>query len=166
VKRDLRQLLLTLDEGGAQRLFRLLRQPKYMDPDAFVDLVAHEKLAARYSTWSRQKGLGKEHLGALVAARRTPAAVRRWARSQLEPPTRIATATRLGSPPRIYTREELHEAVWSEPITVLSKRFGLSDNGLRKRCRNMNVPTPPVGYWQKAKKRGGAKRIPLPPIRT
>lgn len=30
------------------------------------------------------------------------------------------------------TRKELYDLVWSEPMTTLCKRFGLSDNGLRK----------------------------------
>ena len=30
------------------------------------------------------------------------------------------------------TRKELYDLVWSEPMTTICKRFGLSDNGLRK----------------------------------
>ena len=47
------------------------------------------------------------------------------------------------------TRKELYDLVWSEPMTTICKRFGLSDNGLRKRCKSMNIPTPPLGYWAK-----------------
>ena len=39
------------------------------------------------------------------------------------------------------TRKELYDLVWSEPMTTICKRFGLSDNGLRKRCKSMNIPT-------------------------
>lgn len=49
------------------------------------------------------------------------------------------------------TRKELYDLVWSEPMTTICKRFGLSDNGLRKRCKSMNIPTPPLGYWTKLK---------------
>lgn len=49
------------------------------------------------------------------------------------------------------TRKELYDLVWSEPMTTICKRFGLSDNGLRKRCKSMNIPTPPLGYWAKLK---------------
>jgi hypothetical protein len=48
-------------------------------------------------------------------------------------------------------RERIYELVWSEPMFTLCKRFGLSDNGLRKRCKAMQVPTPPQGYWQALK---------------
>jgi hypothetical protein len=48
-KGEIRRLLLSLNEWDAQRLFKLLHRPENMDPDAFLDLVAHEKLAARYA---------------------------------------------------------------------------------------------------------------------
>ncbi|MFZ4465344.1 MAG: hypothetical protein ACOYN5_15970 [Bacteroidales bacterium] len=60
------------------------------------------------------------------------------------------------------TRKELYDLVWSEPITTVSKRFGLSDNGLRKHCKSMNIPTPPSGYWAKLKFGKQTKIIPLP----
>ena len=37
-------------------------------------------------------------------------------------------------------REELYEEVWATPLTQLGAKHGLSDNGLRKICRRMNVP--------------------------
>jgi len=49
------------------------------------------------------------------------------------------------------TRKELYDLVWSKPITTLSKRLGLSDIGLRKQCKVMNIPTPTMGYWSKIK---------------
>lgn len=60
------------------------------------------------------------------------------------------------------TRKELYDLVWSEPMTTVSKRFGLSDNGLRKHCKSMNIPTPPAGYWAKLKFGKQTKIIPLP----
>ena len=58
------------------------------------------------------------------------------------------------------TRKELYDLVWSEPMTTICRRFGLSDNGLRKRCKSMNIPTPPLGYWAKLKY--GKQVTPLP----
>ena len=46
-------------------------------------------------------------------------------------------------------REELYEQVWSVPIWTLCQQYGLSDNGLRKVCKRLNVPVPPRGYWAK-----------------
>ena len=42
-------------------------------------------------------------------------------------------------------REELYEQVWSIPVVQLADRYGLSDNGLRKVCKRLNVPVPPRG---------------------
>lgn len=60
------------------------------------------------------------------------------------------------------TRKELYDLVWSEPMIALAKRFGLSDNGLRKHCKSMNIPTPPVGYWNKLEYGKSVEMIPLP----
>ncbi len=59
------------------------------------------------------------------------------------------------------TRKELYEQVWSEPMIKLSKRYGLSDVGLRKRCKKFNIPVPALGYWRK-KEVGRAE--PPPPL--
>jgi len=42
-------------------------------------------------------------------------------------------------------REELYEEVWSIPLTQLCAKYGLSDNGLRKVCKRLNVPIPEGG---------------------
>lgn len=60
------------------------------------------------------------------------------------------------------SRKELYELVWAEPMTTICQRFGLSDNGLRKHCKSMNIPTPPVGYWSKLKHGIKTEKIPLP----
>src|ERR1700737_3808082 len=57
------------------------------------------------------------------------------------------------------TREKLHEAVWSEPMRTVAKRFGVSDVALAKRCRRMAIPLPGRGYW--AKKAAGKKVRPI-----
>ena len=47
------------------------------------------------------------------------------------------------------TRKELYDLVWSEPLSRLAKRYKISDNGLRKICKRMNIPLPAMGHWQK-----------------
>jgi len=63
------------------------------------------------------------------------------------------------------TREELYEAVWSESVQKLALALGISDVGLAKICKKLNVPRPGRGYW--AKPRGARKvlRVPLPPLK-
>ena len=64
--------------------------------------------------------------------------------------------------PEKITREELYEAVWSEPIHQLSKALGISDVGLAKVCRKLNVPVPGRGYWAKSRATRKLLRVSLP----
>jgi hypothetical protein len=59
-------------------------------------------------------------------------------------------------------REKLFNEVWNEPMTTVAKRYGLSDNGLRKRCIKLEIPLPPVGHW--AKLQAGKKSVPKPKL--
>ena len=60
------------------------------------------------------------------------------------------------------TRKELYDLVWSEPMTAICKRFGVTDSGLRKHCASMNIPTPPMGYWSKLQNGKRIDKTPLP----
>jgi hypothetical protein len=63
------------------------------------------------------------------------------------------------------SRNELYDLVWSEPMTTLSSRFGISDVALKKTCKRAEIPTPDRGYW--AKKEAGKETfqaaLPLRP---
>lgn len=68
--------------------------------------------------------------------------------------------------PMTLTREELFAQVWAEPMLQLAPRYGLSDVGLAKICREMRIPLPWRGYWQKkaaGQKVGPPRLQPLPP---
>jgi hypothetical protein len=60
------------------------------------------------------------------------------------------------------TREELYNLVWSTPILTLSKKYNISDVGLRKICIRMNVPLPQAGHWQKLQFGKKIIKSPLP----
>ena len=47
------------------------------------------------------------------------------------------------------TRKELYDLVWEQPLSRLAKKYKISDNGLRKICKRMNIPIPAMGHWQK-----------------
>src|SRR6478735_6464480 len=49
----------------------------------------------------------------------------------------------------VFTRKELYDLVWSEPLLTLSTKYNISDNGLRKICVRMNISLPRTGHWQK-----------------
>lgn len=61
--------------------------------------------------------------------------------------------------PTTLTREALYELVWSEPVSRLAARYGLSDVGFAKICRDMRIPLPGRGYWQQ---RSAGKNVHRP----
>ena len=62
-----------------------------------------------------------------------------------------------------FTREQLYDLVWSESMSKLARRLGLSDRGLAKACARANVPVPGRGYWAKLRHGKKVQRLPLPP---
>ena len=59
-------------------------------------------------------------------------------------------------------REALYKMVWAEPVSKLAREYGLSDRGLGKICKRLEIPVPGRGYWQMKKK---GLKIPVPPLR-
>ena len=47
------------------------------------------------------------------------------------------------------SRKELYFMVWAESMLSLSRKYDISDVGLRKICKRMDIPLPKMGYWQK-----------------
>jgi hypothetical protein len=62
-----------------------------------------------------------------------------------------------------FTRRELYELVWSQPMRTVAASVGISDVALAKHCRKARIPVPERGYW--ARKSAGKPTIkrPLPP---
>ena len=60
-----------------------------------------------------------------------------------------------------YERAKLYEEVWIEAVTTVAKRYGISDVALRKICRKLAVPLPPLGYWAKI---AAGKKLPTPSL--
>ena len=48
-----------------------------------------------------------------------------------------------------FTRQELYDLVWREPLRTLAKTLHISDVRLAKICRRANIPLPGLGYWAK-----------------
>lgn len=51
----------------------------------------------------------------------------------------------------LFTRQELYNLVWTEPISRLSEKLNIKDSTLRKICHNSNIPLPDASYWGKFK---------------
>lgn len=49
------------------------------------------------------------------------------------------------------TRKELYDLVWSTPLSKLSTKYALSSEGIKKICKEIEVPIPENGYWLKLK---------------
>jgi len=64
--------------------------------------------------------------------------------------------------PTNLSRDQLYDAVWSEPMIRLAERFGISGNGLAKICDRENIPYPPRGYWAKHAVGKASPRTALP----
>jgi hypothetical protein len=68
------------------------------------------------------------------------------------------------SNPITLHRDALYKEVWETPIRQLAKRYDISDVGLTKICRKMDIPTPPRGYWAKRTNGQRVEKAALPPL--
>lgn len=66
-----------------------------------------------------------------------------------------------GKDQNVYRREVLYQEVWNFPVTEVAKKYAVSDVTIHKICREMEIPTPPVGYW--SKKQAG-QEVTIPPL--
>ncbi len=156
-KRRLRKHLKACPRADAQRWLRLLEQ--HMERRAFLDLIGHPAFLDDYRSWSLRKGTVESIAAGEGGAKAAAAKARRILKAERErPPTVHVPWNR--DDYICLTREELYEVVWSSPMIHAAKRFGLSDNGLRKACKNLGVPTPPRGYWAASGKRRRPTRLP------
>ena len=64
------------------------------------------------------------------------------------------------------TREELYRKIWEKPTTKVAAEFGISDVGLAKICRKMDVPKPPLGYWRRIETGAKIEPASLPKTTT
>ncbi len=60
------------------------------------------------------------------------------------------------------TRNDLYTAVWSNPVSHVARRIGMSDRGLIEICRTAEIPTPPRGFWRKVRTGQTPERPSLP----
>ena len=58
--------------------------------------------------------------------------------------------------------EALYKEVWTDPVTAVAPRYGLSDVGLVKICKKLRIPVPERGYWAKVKAGRPTRKVPLP----
>lgn len=61
-----------------------------------------------------------------------------------------------------FERVALYDEVWSTPLTKLGEKYGMSDNGIRKVCKAMDIPLPSAGHWAKVEAGQQVTKAELP----
>jgi hypothetical protein len=49
------------------------------------------------------------------------------------------------------TRKELYDIVWSTTLTKLTQRYAYTNEGIKKLCKQFEIPMPDRSYWSKLK---------------
>lgn len=59
------------------------------------------------------------------------------------------------------TRKDLYNEIWHTALSKLCVKYGVSDNAIRKKCKNNNIPLPDNVYWGKYH---AGKNPPIPQL--
>jgi len=62
------------------------------------------------------------------------------------------------------TRKELYDIVWSTTLSKLTKQYAYTNDGIKKICKQFEVPMPDGSYWSKLKFNKKFKKEKLNPI--
>jgi hypothetical protein len=61
-----------------------------------------------------------------------------------------------------FTVYELHQLNWKESISKIAKRTKLNETEIRKKCKELGIPTPTSAYWSQLKFNKQVQIIALP----
>lgn len=61
-----------------------------------------------------------------------------------------------------FTVRELQLLIWKESISKIAKRTKLNETEIRKKCKELGIPTPTSAYWSQLKFNKHVQIIPLP----
>jgi hypothetical protein len=61
-----------------------------------------------------------------------------------------------------WNRLDLYNEVWSQPLVMLSRKYGISDDRLGKVCRKLKIPHPGRGYWARRAVGQKVEQVSLP----
>lgn len=62
------------------------------------------------------------------------------------------------------SRKQLYDIVWSTPVSKLTQQYALSSEGIKKICKQFEIPMPDGGYWSKLKFNKKVNRAKFNPI--
>ncbi len=60
-----------------------------------------------------------------------------------------------------FTRAQLYDYVWRQPMITAARQVGITDRGLSKICRKHHIPVPGLGYWAKKQAGHNVKQVSL-----
>ena len=113
------------DTYRLKEMLQLLMDPEFCAPEIFAELTR---------TQTMQKHL--QEMG-LVKPREKP---RPKTQEEDELFSRFA---------RRFDRQQLYVEVWAEPAAAVGERHGCSGSYVKRACRALRIPTPPLGYWRR-----------------
>ena len=138
---QIRWWLVKAGEYELRSVFRHLKRPDICAPETLQELARTPKMQERLLAY----GLVKK-----------PVTERE--RRQEEVAGRQREVARLS---RRHDRQALYDQVWSQPVQLVAKSFGISGTALAKTCRKLRVPVPPRGYWARL---GSGQKVSKPPL--
>ena len=62
------------------------------------------------------------------------------------------------------TRKELYDIVWSTTLSKLTEQYAYTNDGIKKICKQFEVPMPDGSYWSKLKFNKKFKKEKLNPV--
>ena len=62
------------------------------------------------------------------------------------------------------TRKELYDIVWSTTLTKLTQQYAYTNDGIKKLCKQFEIPMPDASYWSKLKFNKKPKKEKLNPV--
>ncbi len=61
-------------------------------------------------------------------------------------------------------REQLYDLVWSKTLAKLTEEYAYTNEGIKKICKEFDVPMPDNGYWSKLKFDSNIQKTKLNPV--
>jgi len=167
----IRRQLLKLSDHGFVDIMKLLATKDYCSPDVLHELGRTPRMRKRMKEVGfippDSDDRGRHHwerpTGAREVLSKFDVALPKPPKQPLPCIVRIGPYRRDGQEVRM-SRPQLFELVWSEPVSSLAARWGLSDRGLAKACQRMEIPLPPRGYWAKVAAGRKVRRPSLPSL--
>lgn len=161
-----RHAVLKASDYSFVALLRLLAKSNYCSPEVLQELARTPAMRRRMKKVgfipSPQKKPGSDEIRPTGSREVLKKCGIEIPRPKIPLPRRVTIGRRRPNATELHlSREQLFKRVWSTPVSKLAQEWGLSDRGLGKACRKLQVPVPPRGYWAKVEAGKRVKRAQL-----